>query len=198
LHAVKIGVMGGTFDPVHLAHLAVAEQARTQLDLDQVLFIPAWLAPHKPGNTRAAARAAHRLAMLRLAVQDNPHFAVDEFELQRQTTSYTVETLRNLRTRVPAGTELFLLIGADNYLIFHQWCEPEQILAMATPVVYPRPGFAISAPDPRFRLLAGPAFALHATWIRATVQHGGSIRYVVPEPVRAYIAAHHLYTTPEE
>jgi len=190
--------MGGTFDPVHVAHLAVAEQARVQLGLDQVLFIPAWLAPHKPGNTHAAARAAERLAMLHLAVQDNPQFAVDDGEVKRQTTSYTVETLRSLQARRPAGTQLFLLIGADNYLIFNQWREPEQILSMATPVVYPRPGSPLVTLDPRFRLLEGPAFDLRATWIRATVRRGGSIRYVVPAAVQTYIAEHHLYATPEE
>jgi len=195
---VKLGLLGGTFDPVHLAHLAVAEQARVQLGLDQVLFMPAWLAPHKPGNTHAAARSADRLAMLRLAVQGNPAFAVDDFEVKRQTTSFTVDTLRGLRARQPADTQLFLLLGADNYLIFQQWREPEQILAMATPVVYPRPGFPIATLDPRFRLLDGPAFDLRATWLRDTVRRGGSIRYVVPAAVQAYIAGHHLYATPEE
>ncbi len=195
---MNIGILGGTFDPVHLAHLAVAEQARVQLGLDQVLFMPAWLAPHKPGNAQAAARSADRLAMLRLAVQGNPQFVVDDFEVQRQTTSYTVETLRSLRARLPATTQLFLLIGADNYLIFQQWRAPEQIVAMATPVVYPRPGFPIATRDPRFRLLEGPAFDLRATWLRDTVRRGGSIRYLVPAAVQAYIAAHHLYTTPEE
>ncbi len=195
---MNIGILGGTFDPVHLAHLAVAEQARVQLGLDQVLFMPAWLAPHKPGNAHAAARSADRLAMLRLAVQGNPQFVVDDFEVQRQTTSYTVETLRSLRARLPATTQLFLLIGADNYLIFQQWRAPEQIVAMATPVVYPRPGFPIATRDPRFRLLEGPAFDLRATWLRDTVRRGGSIRYLVPAAVQAYIAAHHLYTTPEE
>ncbi len=195
---MKLGILGGTFDPVHTAHLAVAEQARAQLGLDQVLFIPAWRAPHKPGNARAAARTADRLAMLRLAVQDNSSFAVDDFEVKHQTTSYTVETLRNLQTRLPAATQLFLLIGADNYFIFHQWREPEQILTMATPAVYPRPGFPLAMLDPRFRLLEGPAFDLRATWIRDTVRRGGSIRYVVPAAVQVYIAEHHLYTTPEE
>mgnify|MGYP000870997535 CR=1 FL=1 len=194
----KLGILGGTFDPIHVAHLAVAEQARAQLGLEQVLFIPAWLAPHKRGNTQAADRAADRVAMLRLALQDNPAFILDESEIQRRGTSYTVETLRRLHERMAPAMHLHLLIGADNYAIFHRWREPEEILRLATPVVYPRMSVPLAAIAPPFRVLDGPAFDLRATWIRAAVARGGSIRYLVPERVREYIAAHHLYLSPEE
>jgi nicotinate-nucleotide adenylyltransferase len=195
---LKLGILGGTFDPIHMAHLAVAEQARTQLGLEQVLFIPAWLAPHKKGNTRAADRAADRVAMLRLALQDNPAFILDESEIHRRGTSYTVETLRRLHERMASAAHLHLLIGADNYAIFHRWREPEEILRLATPVVYPRMNVPLATVAPPFRVLEGPTFELHATWIRAAVARGQSIRYLVPERVREYIAAHHLYRLPEE
>jgi len=183
---------------VHCAHLAIAEQARAQLALDHVLFVPAWIPPHKPGNEAAATRAAHRLAMLRLALDGNPAFAIDTCEIERQGMSFTVDTLRDLRARLGAAAELSLLIGADNWAIFHTWRAPDEIMQLSRVVVYPRPGYPQPDTAGRVAALQGPAFDLSASWLRARIAAGASVRYLVPESVRAYIAAHQLYTPLEE
>ena len=193
---VKLGVLGGTFDPVHHAHLAVADQARQQLALTQLLFMPAWIAPHKQHATPHAA-AADRLAMLELAIDGNPAFATSTIEIERRGTSYTVETLAAL-TRQYAGVELYLLIGADNYRIFPTWHRHERILELCTVAVYNRPGCYIERVEDPFVLLDGPMLDITSSWVREQVAAQRSIRYFVPEPVRAYIGAHGLYQPPQE
>lgn len=194
---MRLGVLGGTFDPVHCTHLAIAEQARVQLQLDRVLFVPAWIAPHKPGNLIAAARTHHRIAMLQLAIADNPAFMLEPRETNVHGASYTIDTLRALRARYAPDTHFYLIIGADNWAIFDQWREPAEIKRLARIAVYQRPGFPRVEPQPDLNVLDGPAFDLSASWLRARIAAGHSVRYLVPDAVRAYIAAHHLYT-PEE
>jgi nicotinate-nucleotide adenylyltransferase len=198
---VRIGILGGTFDPVHLAHLAIAEQALQQLDLDRVLFVPAWIAPHKR-ETRAEhpaeERMKHRLAMLELALDGNPAFEVCDTELARKGTSYTVDTIEELHEQFGSHTELFLLIGADNYVIFRSWREPDRIMQHCRVAVYSRPGCTIDHISPPFISLAGPQFDLASTWLREQISAGKSVRYLVPEPVRHYIESHRLYTEDEQ
>jgi len=195
---MKIGVLGGTFDPVHIAHLAVAEQARVQLDLDRVVFVPAWIPPHKPANHASAARTPHRIAMLQLALAGNPAFALDTCEISRQGTSYTIDTLRALHAQLGTHAQLHLLIGADNWAIFDTWREPREIMRLCRIAVYPRPGSALPCPSEALHMLEGPAFDLSSSWLRARIAAGYSVRYLVPDPVRDYIAAHHLYTPTED
>lgn len=190
---VNIGIMGGTFDPVHIAHLAIAERAREQLALERVLFVPTWIPPHKPGNGGATDRAVHRLAMLRLALADHPAFAIEECELKRGGTSFTIDTLRDLVARLADGTRLHLIIGADNYRIFSSWRAADEILRLSTVGVYDRPGCPAGELGPGFARIEGPTFDLTSTWIRGQVARGASIRYLVPDPVRRYIAEHGLY-----
>jgi nicotinate-nucleotide adenylyltransferase len=194
---VRIGILGGTFDPVHIAHLAIAEQAVHQLDLDKILFVPAWIAPHKmacPDGVPAKDRTEHRLAMLRLATAANPAFEICEKELERKGTSYTVDTIQELREQFGPQAELFLLIGADNYAIFQSWREPDAIMDACRVAVYKRPGSPETDISCPFVTLQGPQFVLASTWLRKQCAEGNSIRYLVPDAVREYIEEHRLYT----
>jgi len=194
----KIGVMGGSFDPVHFAHLAIAELAAEQLNLDKVIFIPAWIAPHKLDKAGNAKHAARRLEMLKLATADNEKFEVSEIEIQRKGPSYTIDTLYQLREKYHG--EFFLIIGSDNYLTFDTWRAPEKILELASLVVYDRPGSDIGIEDistPYF-LLEGPKLDITSTDLRERIYEKKSIRYFLPETVRKYIYENNLYNCNEE
>lgn len=187
----RFGVFGGTFDPPHVGHLALAEWAAERLRLDRVLFVPAGSPPHKRGARLSSPKA--RLAMTRLAVRGNRRFAVSTLEVASPGPSYTVETLRRLRERRP-GARWFLLIGADSLDEFHTWLEPETILSLATLAVAARPG----APSPRrggrrVVWLENPVLEVSSTLIRARARDGRSLRYLVPEGVARYVARHRLY-----
>lgn len=202
-----LGVLGGTFDPIHLGHLAVAEQTREALDLDAVLFMVAADPPHKQG--RAISPAADRLAMVELAVAGNPWFRVSRLELDRPGPSWSVDTVAALAARADAeGRERpVLIISAEALEGFPTWREPERILGLCRVAVVPR---AVSTPDrawiaarfpgreDRFVLLDGPRLGHAATDIRTRVAAGRSIRYLVPRAVEAYIGEHHLYRPDEE
>jgi len=190
---MRIGIFGGTFDPVHLAHLIVAEQCREQAELDQVWFMPAAHPPHKLG--RVLTPFEHRLEMLRLAVGGHEAFLVSDLENHLPAPNYTVQTLRELHRQRP-GEEWFLLLGADSLCEFSSWYEPFEIARLATLVVAARPGYSWpqSLPsDFRVRRIAAPLIEISSTDIRQRVQQGRSIRYLVPRAVECYIAHMHLY-----
>jgi nicotinate-nucleotide adenylyltransferase len=200
----SIGVFGGTFDPIHVAHLAVAEEAAETLGLERILFIPAGLPPHKPG--REITPAADRLAMVELAVADNPRFAVDRLEIDRPGPSYTVDTLEALRaSRAAAGvtTDMTLILSAEAFLGLMTWREPRRVLELARVVIAPRDGYpdASSAflaehlPElaDRATFLDAPRIRLSASELRARAVAGRSLRYLVPDAVAAYIGDHALY-----
>ncbi len=192
----RVGVFGGTFDPPHVGHLALAEWARDELALDRVLFVPAGLPPHKRGERRSDAK--HRLAMTRAAVRGHAAFAVSDVELRRAGPSYTVDTLLELARRDPRA-ERFLVVGGDMFEIFAKWRSPELILSLATLVVALRPG----SPRPRrsrwdsvgrgVRWLDNPALDVSSRAIRARAAAGRSLRYLVPDAVARYVARHALY-----
>ena len=191
----RLGVFGGTFDPPHVGHLALAEWARGELDLDRVLFVPAGAPPHKAA---ARASAAHRVAMTRAAVRGNPAFAVSTFEARRAGPSYTADTIAAI-ARAHPGTELFLLMGADMYATFDSWVRPDEIAALATLAVATRPGSrrpALSRAARRgrgVRWLTNPALEVSSSAVRALARRGSSLRYLVPDAVGRYVAAHRLY-----
>ena len=191
----RIGLFGGTFDPPHAGHLALAECAREQLRLDQVLFVPAGSPPHKRGQRRSSASA--RVAMTRLAVRGNPAFRVSTLEVRRRGPSLTLDTLRHLRATHPKA-RLFLLMGADSLDDFRSWHEPEAIAALATLAVARRPGAARrarSATPRAWRVvhLGNPGLELSSSDVRARVRAGRSVRYLVPDAVAGYVARHRLY-----
>jgi nicotinate-nucleotide adenylyltransferase len=204
---MRIGVFGGSFDPVHVGHLLLAECCREQAGLDRVLFVPAATQPHK--QDRRLADAEHRVEMLRLATGGHPAFAVATLEIERGGLSYTVDTLATLAAAHP-GAELCLLLGPDALAGLPTWREPERIAALATLVGVEREalddlrGAATNAGlstllgvdrlesllERRVRM---PAIGIRASDIRAAVAAGRSIRYRTPRAVEAYIQAHGLY-----
>lgn len=187
---MRIGVFGGSFDPVHHGHLIVAEAARRALGLAELRFIPAREQPFKEGGHGASA--ADRLAMLQLAIEGAPGLVADARECRRAGPSYTIDTLRELRTEFP-GAELSLVVGADAARDFPMWRESAAILELAALVVLTRPGAPV--PDDHFggRLLRVPTIDISATEIRERVRAGESIRFLVPDAVARYIADRRLY-----
>lgn len=214
----SIGVMGGTFDPIHLGHLAVAEEAREALGLDQILFVPAGLPPHKPDG--AVASTEDRVAMVQLAIAGNPAFALSRVDVDRSGPSYTTETMALLRAgaatrdiaRPGAGTadgtsagaiRLTLIMSTETLAGLPGWREPRRLLEECRVAVVPREGHAaptrawLSEQFPglerQFDLLEGPRLGISSTAIRERIAAGRSIRYLVPEAVERHIADHHLY-----
>jgi len=195
------GVFGGTFDPIHYAHLAVAEAARESLELRRILFIPAAQPPHKPG--KPVTPATDRLAMVELAVAGNAAFEVSRLELDRGGPSYTVETLASLRSADPAE-RLALILSAESFAELPTWHEPERILELAHAIVV-APRYGYEEADGRFIprhfpsargsivFLDGPRIRMSASEVRERASAGRSIRYLVPDAVAAYIGDHGLY-----
>lgn len=190
----RVGIFGGTFDPIHVGHLIVAEQARDRLRLDRVLFVPARVPPHKQA---AAAHADHRYRMVCLATGDHPQFAVSDLELRREGPSYTVDTLRALQAEAPEGTRHYLLLGADSARDFGQWKEFHSLLEGTTIVVMGRPGTEQGdlpeAVALHATLLSTPLLEISSSEIRRLVREGSTVRYLVPAPVEAYIRSEGLY-----
>jgi len=196
----RLGVFGGTFDPIHIGHLAAAQEAAEALGLDRVLFVPAGIPPHKPD--RSITPGEHRLAMVELAIAGNERFATDRRELERPGRSYTVDTLESLRRET--SSELVLVVSADSFLDLLSWREPRRILELARIAVAPRDGYPAAGPDflashlpdlaGRATFLDGPHLRLSASELRARAATGRSLRYLVPDAVLAYIGDHALYT----
>lgn len=183
-----IVLFGGSFDPVHLGHLIVAERVVEALAAAEVWFVPARAQPLKEGH---GASAEHRLAMLAAAVEGNPRFTVEPIELERAGPSYTVDTLRELGPRLTERP--YLLMGSDAARELPSWREAEVLDRLATIVVYRRTGEGALATPTGARTVEAPLIEVSATDIRGRVAAGRSIRYLVPEGVRAYIARHGLY-----
>lgn len=185
----QIGVFGGSFDPPHLAHLVIAEQARAQAGLDRVLWVPARQSPLKTDFPQAPA--SHRLAMVKLAIEGHEGFAVWDGELHRPGPSWTVDTLAVLKDE-HADWDLHLVIGEDSLAGLSHWREPERIRHLARLVVYPRPG--VDTPvDGDALSLDVPLLEVSSTDIRRRIRDGESIRYLVPDAVHRYIDHNGLY-----
>ena len=208
----SVGVLGGTFDPIHVAHLAVAEEAREALGLVRILFIPAAMPPHKVD--RPVSPAEHRLAMVELAIAGNPAFEASRIELDRTGPSYTVDTLEALsaaRDGDAGGAgepspELVLILSSEAFRQLRTWRRPERILELARLAVVPRDGYpavgrALLAEhfpgrEERAVFLRGPRLRLSASELRERAANGRSLRYLVPDAVAAYIGDHALYSDP--
>lgn len=214
----RIGIYGGTFNPIHIAHLALAEEIRERLALERVLFVPSNLPPHKGAQLPSGAE---RLALVRLAIRGNPAFGAIDLEVRREGRSYTVETLRELAGRFPAGTELVFLIGMDAFEEIASWHEAGLLAAAAHFALFPRVGhpltdprrhapnaWGLTAPRPlpgggqswrtaagtRVYLVPTEQFSISASAIRSRVARGASIRYLVPAAVERAIARGGLYS----
>ncbi|MGN6547509.1 MAG: nicotinate-nucleotide adenylyltransferase [Aureliella sp.] len=202
----RIGLVGGSFDPVHLGHLLAAEQCREQLGLEEVRFILAATSPFKLDDRPADSK--HRWEMLQIAISGNPFFRADDRELRRGGTSYTVDTLREFRAELP-DAEIVFLMGADALADFAKWREPEEICRLAFVAVVPRGGHmapdlgilrpflpAEQAAELDRHLVRMPQCEISSTNLRQVVAEGRSLRYQVPAAVAAYIEQHGLYREP--
>ena len=207
------GLLGGTFDPIHIGHLAIAEEAREAIGLERVQFVPAGQPPHKPG--RPITPATDRLAMIALAIEDNPAFELSRAEVDRPGTSYAVDTLQSLVDQARGSgrqPELVFILSDEALAGLPSWRNPRRLLELARLAVFPRglvssggsdrprvdtawvteqfPGF-----EDRVAFLEGPRLAVSATQIRERIAAGRSVRYLVPPAVLAYITDHDLYTS---
>jgi nicotinate-nucleotide adenylyltransferase len=203
---VRIGILGGTFNPPHLGHLVCAQEAYIQLSLERVMLVPARIPPHKPVDEEPGA--PHRLEMCRLAVKgDEQRFEVSDLEIQREGPSYTVDTLDELHSSRP-DTEFFLIVGADIAAGLPEWHQAERVVSQATVAVAERPGTSREAVAQALRRVPGgetgrffdmPEIGISSTMLRERVRAAESTRYLMPEAVRAYVDRHRLYTgTPEQ
>jgi nicotinate-nucleotide adenylyltransferase len=181
----RVGVFGGTFDPVHVGHLAIANAALEELGLDRLYFVPARRSPLKGDSPIASAD--DRLAMLTAATRGEPRFRVSRAELDREGPSFTVDTLAAMR----GEGELFLILGSDAYADFDKWREPQRIKSLATIVLAARPGVP-NAPT-GVRMLDSPLMDISSRELRARAARGRSLRYLVVEPTLRYIEEHRLY-----
>ena len=196
----RIGVMGGTFDPIHHGHLVAAEEARWQFDLERVVFVPTGRPWQKPVGV---SPAEDRYRMTVLATASNPAFTVSRLEVDHQGPTYTVDTLRRLRAAQPAGTRLFFITGADAVLQILTWKEPDQVLALAEFIAATRPGFDLArligqvpGAAGRVHRMETPALAISSSDLRTRVARGAPIQYLVPDEVARYIHDHALYQSP--
>jgi len=201
---MRYGIYGGSFDPIHWGHLLLAETCLRKANLDRVIFVPSGCSPHraKANQTPGPLRAE----MIELAVAGCDEFSVSRFEIEREQTSYTVETVRHFRNALPPDAELFLLVGADMYNDLPHWFEAAEILRNVIPVGVWRPG----GPPPhaevfqdgvtperlelfRRHIVPMPLIEISSTLIRRAVADGESVRFLLPHPVEALIRSHRLY-----
>ncbi|MEP7296415.1 MAG: nicotinate-nucleotide adenylyltransferase [Burkholderiales bacterium] len=189
----RIGIFGGSFDPVHNAHVALARLALSELRLDEVLWVPVGQPWQK---LRHITSATDREAMVKLAIADEPRFTLSRIELERSGPSFTIDTVRELRAGRP-GAQWFLVIGQDQYAGFHTWNGWQELLGLVTLAIADRPD-AVHSVDPQVlavphATVALPMMDVSSTDIRTRVEHGQGITDLVPEPVARYIARHRLY-----
>jgi nicotinate-nucleotide adenylyltransferase len=198
---MNTGVFGGTFDPIHNGHLAVAEEVKERLNLTEIIFVPAgrpWMK-----SDRAISPAEHRLRMLHLALDDIPQYRISEMEIERAGPSYTIDTIKALRKSLESGDELFFILGRDNLPQLAQWKEAAKLITLCYLVAVPRP----DAPRPKMKeleagfpgitgrvmLLDKPEIAVSASEVQERVGRGLSVRHLVPEAVNRYIKEQGLY-----
>ena len=200
---MRIGIFGGTFDPVHTGHLILAEQCRDQAGLDEVRFMPSFDPPHKPGHS--ITRFEQRCDMLELAIAGHPAFRIERIEKELPPPSYTAATLTELHRR-NAGHELFLLTGSDQLPDLPMWHQPVKVVEQAELVVVPRPGvmlwtaerlakaLGVETKTVRVRLVACPMIEIASRELRRAMADGLSVRYLLPRAVEEYIRERKLYS----
>ncbi|MDH4138291.1 MAG: nicotinate-nucleotide adenylyltransferase [Anaerolineae bacterium] len=197
---MRVGVFGGTFDPIHIGHLVIAEEAWMELELERVVFIPAGLPPHKLDHVMSPVE--HRLAMVELAIASNPHFAVSRVDIDRFGPCYTVDTIEFLRDEWGGGVEIYFIMGSDSLLDILTWHNPRRLIRLCRFAVVSRPGYQVDFDEldallpgvaSRVQMLNAPGLDISSTDIQRRVREGLSIKYQVPEAVEDYIYQHKLY-----
>ncbi|MDP2941094.1 MAG: nicotinate-nucleotide adenylyltransferase [Candidatus Omnitrophota bacterium] len=187
---MKIGILGGTFNPIHLGHLILAEEAREKLGLEKIIFVPAYLPPHKDNSDIAAAD--ERIKMCKLAARGNQHFLVSGIEIKRAGRSYTIDTIREFKAAY-RNDELYFIIGSDLLKYLADWKDLSQILEMVRFIAATRPGYPLEKIPAYINTMAIRAVDISGFEIRGRAREGKSFRYLVPEAVYEYINQHRLY-----
>lgn len=199
---MKIGICGGTFDPVHVGHLAIAELVREEFALDKVLFIPSGKPPHK--DLDSVTDPVHRLNMVQCAMSTNPNFEAVSIEIERRGYTYTVDTLKQLHELYPNGTEFYYIIGADVVMDLLKWKNAEEVFTLTSFIALMRPGFNDEEFKTRLTYLKSkynvnitgfeaPLIEISSTFIRDRIKSGKSVKYFTTEPVERYIKDNKLY-----
>lgn len=187
---MKIGILGGTFNPIHVGHLILAEEVLQKIGLSKIIFIPTNLPPHKDNGQ--VISATHRMKMLRLAIRGNPHFGVSDIEIKRGGRSYTIDTLKELK-KIYSGDELYFIIGSDLINYLDDWKDLKEIIAMVKFIVATRPGYSLQNLPDYMTTINICAVDISAFGIRQCIKENRSFRYLVTEAVRHYILKKGLY-----
>lgn len=197
---IRVGIMGGVFDPIHIGHLFTAEEARIIFFLDRVIFVPCLHPAHKRNERVTAVK--HRLNMSYLATKSNPYFEVSKIEINRPGPSYTIDTIKEFRNIYGWNARIFFITGADAFLEIETWHEKDKLLKMCQFVAATRPGYDLGKLNDNFKkvlqIMEIPALAISSTDLRYRIRNGLSIKYLVMEEVRQYIHQHKLYIPKEE
>ncbi len=200
--AIKnLGIIGGTFNPIHYGHLIAAEFTREAFALDRIIFVPSARPPHKAPEEILESR--HRLVMAEIAVRDNPFFSVSTLEIDRQGLSYSVETVDSIRGLHP-GANLFFILGIDAFMLMNTWKDTERLAELCSMIVVTRPGYELNPADvccagvpllmwQKMEVIAIPGFEISSSAIRERVAQGRTIRYLLPSGVEDYISTNQLY-----
>jgi nicotinate-nucleotide adenylyltransferase len=187
---VKIGILGGTFNPIHIGHLILAEEAREKLGLDRVIFVPTYLPPHKDSSDIVAA--LHRMAMVKLAIAGNKYFSVSDVEIKRDGHSYTIDTIKEFKRRFPKD-ELYFIIGSDLLKYLADWKDLNEIIQMVRFIVATRPGYSLNEIPSYISTMPIRAVDVSGFQIRRCIKDKKSFRYLVPDGVYRYIIKKKLY-----
>lgn len=187
---MKIGILGGTFNPVHIGHLILAEEVRESLSLDKIIFMPTNLPPHK--DVKDVILAKERYRMIELAIKGNKYFEVSDMEIERKGKSYTIDTINELRNKFPKET-LYFITGSDLLKYLKEWKDLERIIKMVKFVVATRPGYPLEKIPSYISTIAIRAVDISAYEIREAVKQDRSFRYLVPDEVFSYIKKKRLY-----
>ncbi|MFA5259634.1 MAG: nicotinate-nucleotide adenylyltransferase [Candidatus Omnitrophota bacterium] len=188
---LRIGILGGTFDPVHIGHMAIAQKALEKCRLDKVIFVPSALPPHKKIPRLASAR--DRYQMVALATQGNPRFEISDYEIEKGGKSYSIDTVRHFREILPEGTKLFFVVGEDNVDTLETWKDIDCIVEIVTFIVVNRPGFQHHQKKIKFQSVMLPGMDISSSYLRRAIAQGKTIKYLVPDKVLEYIEQNQLY-----
>jgi nicotinate-nucleotide adenylyltransferase len=193
---MRIAIFGGTFNPIHKGHILLARQAKKSQKLDKIIFVPAYIPPHK--KSKGIISADKRFRMIQLALSGKPYLDVSRYEIDRKKKVYSIETIRHFRRVFPKDTRLFFLIGADSLKGLNQWKDLKKLFNLCEFVVFSRPGFNLSGfrLKPDIKTVEINALDISSTVIRQRIKKGKSISGLVPKPVADYIRRKGLYKTP--
>jgi nicotinate-nucleotide adenylyltransferase len=188
---MRIGILGGTFNPIHIAHLILAEEALSKLKLDKLVFVPTYIPPHK--NIEGNVKPKDRLKMVELAIGTNEAFSVSTVELDSKKKSYSIDTLKEFRRMYGKDAQLYFITGSDLLKDLFSWKNINEIFKMSKFVVAPRPGYPVEEVPEQVETVVITPIEISSEDIRKRIKESRSIRYLVPDSVRSYIAKHRLY-----